>query len=224
MTLIRRPAVALLVAVRIATTLVLPARAGADDDMLAAVMRASGFSELHEEIALTGSVYMRPVTDVARVLFDHRIGLAAHERDALLLALLNYADRMEPRVERAVTFVVLDRLALVDDWTLIAEILERTDADDFGGRESTEAALMLLSVGERMLREIEERPGVGHARAARALGSAVGTRAASIAAGPAGIAVVLAETLRSIARMLRDEQGVRALRDASRALLVRRTE
>jgi hypothetical protein len=226
MTSIRRPVTALLVVLRIATALVLPARADADDDLLAAVMRASGFSGLYEEIALTGSVLTRPVIDVVRLLFDDRVGLAPYERDALVLALLHHADRVAPRIEPTVVFVVLDLLEMVVDWTLIAEMVDRAAVHDFGGRESRDTALMLLSVGDRLLNALEGSVSsrVGHERTARALGRAVEAQAASIAAGPAGIAVVLAETLRSIARLLRDEEGVRALRGASRALLVRPTE
>jgi hypothetical protein len=76
-----------------------------------------------------------------------------------------------------------------------------------------------------MLSELED--GVtraGYARAARAIGYASEAHAERIAAASAGIAVVLAETLRSTAPLVQDEPGARALRAAARSLLVRRPE
>ena len=190
------------------------ARLPADDAALIRVLQARGFSSLYEEAFSSGSLLLLPPGDAAALLFNERTGLDVSERDALLIVFL---ERAATRGARASLVSELSfRFDRIMDWTLTALIIETSVLAETAALD----AGTLISVTERILDAMESHDvsGGGPERAARALALVVAAdRGASLRG--AAEKLVLAETLRAIARISRDATTVRALTSAGRALV-----
>jgi len=196
------------------------------DEAIVRAMRGLGFQALYSEARAEGTLVGRPADDAGRLLFVSGTGLSEVERDALLLVLLiRSRDNAGTRVR--LRTILFDRVGLVSDWSLIAELLSPSSID------SANASLLRgvhLELARRILLALEssqlgEVLGVaGYEPAAIALASSVGETAGRSAPASPASDLVLAETLREIGRLSRDTDVVAAVSRAARELLMQTPE
>lgn len=188
-------------------------------------MRSLGFSGVSAEIRATGTVLGRRPTEILPLLLDDGpggpIGFTAGQRDTLILEMVKHETNREHARAGEMLAMLYESIAAVEDWTALAEILERTAQHDLVTASPARSMALLTDLADRILASLEAPSAAraGYERAALALGSA----AAALADEP-GLdgrlhATVLAEQLRSIMRLSRDAPTVRALAEAARKLL-----
>lgn len=191
------------------------------DEAVVRAMRGLGFQALYSEARAEGTLVGFSADEAGRLLFVSATGLGVAERDALLLVLL-IRSRDNPETRDRLRMILVDRVDLISDWSLIAELLSPPTID---GAHAVLLRGVHIEIARRIVRALETsqpgggRPVAGYQSAALALATSVReTDRYSPAASPASD-LVLAETLREIGRLSRDAAVVAAINRTAQELL-----
>ncbi|MFW6313637.1 MAG: hypothetical protein ACOC2N_07115 [Spirochaetota bacterium] len=191
------------------------------DTTMVRAMRSHGFATLYAEARREGTLIGLPADEAGRLLFASATGLDEAERDALLLALLLRNRDDSPTRER-LRAVVLRRIELVCEWSLIAELLS---PPAIGSVEVETLRRVHLELARRLSLALEASPGgpdrsvAGYEPAAIALANSARELAEMHSATSLASDLVLAETFRAVGRLSRNPDVVAALNLAARELL-----
>ncbi len=194
-------------------------------DVTAAYMRSLGFSGLYTEVHATGTVLGGRPTETLHLLFEDGpggiIGLTTPQRDALILEIVRHETNQEPARAREIVGMLYMRTADLEDWTAVAEVIERAVREDIVTDAPARSILLLTDLAHRILATLEapSPARAGYEGAALALAAGVAALADEPEFDARLSATVLAEQLRSIMRLSRDAPTVRALSKATQRLL-----